>query len=229
MKYFIFGMFFSLSTLNAVFANEVIEYDVASIKKLVVSNPKGEILINRGAAASKKIMITLVKEKFDKQCKFIHNLELGSLTVKIEHENAIFDKASCVASLKISMPEKMIDIDVKSATAPITLLDVNGVVNFKTATGAVIVKGENLKNIDGTTATSNMQLLFTKCSGRADIDLVSATGDAEVMLPASCKIKVTHKSATGNLFNELGESEDYLVTIASKSAGGSLKIKKNAK
>lgn len=210
-------------------ASESKEFDATKIKKLEISNPKGDILVQASSSNSKKIIVSVEKIQFDKQCRFNIGQSIATLSVKVDQENSIFDKVNCVTKLKVEVPNQLIDIDVSSGTAGISLVNTTGNINFRTATGAVDIKGDILKNIEGKTATGNMRLSFNKCPSRADIDLVTATGDAEILLATNCKIKVSHKSATGELFNELGESEDYQVKIISKSAGGSLKIKKISK
>lgn len=215
----------------AAFSGEIVkkEFDSASFKKLEISLPKGEISIMGQSHNSKKILVSLEKIDFAKNCKFNLSESVGVLGVKIEQENALFDKVNCVAKLKVEIPSKLIDLDVSSGTALIKIVDIEGVINFKTATGAVDLSADEFKNIDGKTATGNLRLALKKCSHRADIDLVTATGDTEIYLPATCKIKVNYKSATGSLFNELGESEDSLVLVNQKSATGGLKIKKLVK
>jgi hypothetical protein len=226
----LFWMFLAISFGQsfAAFGGETKEFDSAPIKKLQIANPKGEILVNY-VKNSKKIVVSIDKIEFDSKCKFILSASIGVLKIAVENENAIFDKANCVSKLKINIPNKSVGIDVTSGTASIKIEGVDGTIDFKTATGAVEINAEALKNITGKTATGNMRLSFNNCPSRADIDLVSATGDAEIRLPSQCKIKVNHKSATGELFNELGDSEDYQVLISSKSAGGGLKVRKLTK
>lgn len=214
---------FNLNTWASI---ETKEFDAESVKKLEISNPKGDIIISVQTHNPKKIIVTLEKIDFAKSCRFNVSSGTGILGVKIEQENAIFEKANCISKLKVEVPNKNFDIDVSSGTAPIKIIDTIGPINFKTATGFIEIKGDSLKNIDGKSATGNLRLSYNKCLSRADIDFVTATGNAEIYLPSTCKIKVSHKSATGELFNELGESEDSLVLINAKSATGSLKIKK---
>lgn len=226
-KYFYMLLFFTLiqQTVFAKEPNVTKEFDSTGVKKLEISNPKGEIFVT-AVKNSKKIIVSVEKKEFDPKCKLTISSSLGVVVVKVEHENALFDKANCVSFIKVEVPVKNIDSEVSSGSGSIKLVDVEGNIDFKTATGAVEINGDVLKNVEGKTATGNMRLSFANCPKRADIDLVSATGDAEILLPSYCKIRVTHKSATGNLFNELGESEDYQVLINSKSAAGSLKIRK---
>ncbi len=223
MNYYFLVFLLSLS-FNS-FASETKEFQAEGIKKIEITNPKGEIIISSNKN-SKKIIVSIEKVQFDKECKFNLSSKLDTMMAKVEHENSFFDKANCVAILKVEVPAKSFDYDVTSGSGTIKMNDVDGKIDFKTATGVVEISGESLKNIEGKTATGNMRLTFNRCPTRADINLASATGDAEINLPIQCKIRVSHKSATGSLFNELGESEEYQVMISSKSAGGNLKIKK---
>jgi hypothetical protein len=225
MKILFLCTFSFLNFVNLANSAETKEFDGSSIKRLEISNPKGEILVVT-TPNSKKIIVTIDKIQFDKKCHFNLSSSMGTIIAKVEHENALFEKANCISKLKIEVPSKMIDLDISSGTASIKLVDTQGKVDFSTATGPVEISGDMLKNIDGKTATSNMRISYSKCPARADINLVTATGDTEIYLPTNCKIRVSHKSATGELFNELGETEDYQVHISSKSAGGSLKVKK---
>lgn len=225
MKIFLICAFSFVNFSNLLYSAEIKEFDVAGIKKLEVSNPKGEILVVT-SVNSKKIIVTIDKIQFDKKCQFNLSNIMGTIKASVEHENALFGKTNCISKLKIEIPDKMIDIDVSSGTSSIKLVNTQGKVDFSTATGPVEISGDTLKNIEGKTATSNICISYNKCPARADINLVTATGDSEIYLPSNCKIRVSHKSATGELFNELGESEDFQVHISSKSAGGSLKIKK---
>jgi hypothetical protein len=46
----------------------------------------------------------------------------------------------------------------------------------------------------------------------------------ELFLPKNCALRVDFKSATGKLFNSIGESKDFLLKINGKSASGDLSI-----
>jgi DUF4097 and DUF4098 domain-containing protein YvlB len=211
-----------------VHSAETKDFESAGIKKLEVSSPKGEIVITT-VKGSKKFVVTVDKIQFDKKCKLTMESSMGTLKVVIDHENALFDKANCVGKIKIDAPLMAFDSDVSTGSASLKMTGVEGKIDFKTATGSVDITGDVLHTVEGKTATGNMRLAYNNCSGRADIDLVTASGDAEIYLPTQCKIRVTHKSATGDLFNELGESENYQVLINAKSATGNLKVKKIGK
>ena len=214
------------SLINLAYSKESKEFDAGFIKSIEISNPKGEILVTTSHSI-KKILVSIEKVKFDKQCHFNLSSDLGIISAKVEQENALFEKSTCISKLKVEIPlEKLIDLEVSSGSSNIKLINLQGKIDFITATGSVAIIGDILKNIDGKTATSKVHISYKKCSTRADINLITATGDTEIQLPSDCKILVSHKSATGELFNELGENENYLIHINSRSAAGNLKIKK---
>jgi len=198
------------------------------VKKLEIKNPKGEIVV-LGMKGAKKIAVKLEKVQFDSKCKFVQEENAGKLLLSVVHESGLFEKANCVTKLTVTVPSSLEEIEVSAGSAQIKMGGVDSAVDFQTATGNVDIKGESLKSISGKTGTGTISLSYLNCPKRADIDLITATGDAVVNLGPTCKIRATHKSATGDLFNEMGDNEDYQVLVAMKSASGGLKIKKLSK
>jgi hypothetical protein len=198
------------------------EYSSKGFKLIQLENPKGEI--NFISKNEPKIKINIEKVQFDPKCNLKFIEEGTTLRIVIDQENMIFDKATCISKVNITAPKEM-ELKISTGTAPIKVDNFTSAINFKSATGDFT--GLNMSShFSGTTATGAINLKYNKCPERADIDLISASSDAEIIFPSPCKIKVSHKSATGELFNEIGESSDYKVLIKSKSASGNLKILK---
>lgn len=221
-------VFISCTTFVAATENSTKEFLASQIKKIEIKNPKGEIGLI-GTKGAKKISVVFEKVQFDSNCKFTQELSAGVLTLSVTHESGLFEKANCVSKILLSIPSSLPEVDVSTGTGLVRFQGVDSAIDFKTATGNVEIRGESLKSISGKTATGTVFLSYQTCPKRADIDLISATGDAEIQLGGSCKIRVNHKSATGELFNEMGDSEDYQVLISMKTASGHLKVKKLAK
>jgi len=216
-------------SMSAFTAEPVIkEFEAASMKKIEIKNPKGEITV-LGMKGLKKISVKFEKVQFDSKCKFVQEENAGKLLLSVVHESGLFEKANCVGKLTVNVPTGLSEIEVSTGSGQVKFAGVDSAVDFKTATGNVEIKGEFLKSVTGKTATGAIVLTYYSCPKRADIDLITATGDAEVNLGPGCKIRATHKSATGELFNEMGDNEDYQVLVAMKSASGNLKIKKLTK
>jgi len=221
-------VFISCSTFVAATEKSTKEFLASQVKKIEIKNPKGEIELI-GTKGAKKISVVFEKVQFEANCKFTQELSAGVLTLSVTHENSLFEKANCVSKILLSVPSSLPEVDVSTVTGNVKFQGVDSAVDFKTVTGNVEIKGDSLKAVSGKTATGAVSLSYQTCPKRADIDLISATGDADIQLGASCKIRVGLKSATGELFNEMGDSEDYQVLISMKTASGHLKVKKLVK
>lgn len=223
------SIIFSLSfgSASQVFAAPT-TFPAAGIKSISVSLPKGKILIS-SSKTQKDITVNIIgpRVKDDKKCIQSVGLENSQLKASVSSENILFEKADCEFDISITTPvSQSFDLDLSSGSAVIIVRDVNGIINLKTATGLVEVEGDVLRNISAKTATGAMKFSYKTCSGRADLDFMSATGKVNLKLPGTCKIRVDYTSATGKLFNGVGESEDYQVMVNAKSASGDFVITK---
>lgn len=186
-------------------------------------------MVVTGSRGAKKISFTHEKIQFDSKCRLQQETGAGLLKLSVTHESGLFEKANCVSRIIVTVPSALSEIEVSTGSGNVKFAGVDSAVDFKTGTGSVEIKGENLKSVTGKTATGAISLSYANCPKRADIDLMTATGDAEIFLGPGCKIRTGLKSATGDLFNEIGDTEDYQVLLAMKSASGNLKIRKLAK
>ncbi|MEA9358190.1 DUF4097 family beta strand repeat-containing protein [Bacteriovorax sp. PP10] len=203
-------------------------FPAAGVKTVNISVPKGKISLS-SSKNQKDISVTVVGPKKDdgKKCIKSVGLENAEFFVKISSENILFEKADCDFDVTVVMPmTASFDMDISSGSAQVTIKELNGAINLKTATGDVFVQGDVLKNVTAKTATGALNFSYKTCNARADLDFMSATGKTSIKLPASCKIRVDYKSATGKLFNAIGESKDYQVLINAKSASGDLTVNK---
>ena len=212
--------------IGPVYAEGVKTFPMTGISKIKISNAKGQLIINGGS--QEKILRTSVEKiKFDEKCTETRTIKGDTLEIIVGSGNKIFNTAHCEAKVTVDIPaNSFLEYNLSSGTGEISAINVVGHFDITSSTGNITLKGDVLKNLDITTATGNITGLFKKCEGRSDVDLISASGDTSLELPASCKIRVSHKSATGELYNELGDSADYQVLITGKSASGSLNIKK---
>lgn len=224
--------FFSLP--NGAFAkSSEMVFPATSIKSLSVSSPKGNIQIN-GSGTNKDVIVKITDLKpTAESAKCVKNmgLEGTKLVVSVSNENGLFDKATCEFEIVISFNQKTLSlpgsaISVSSASADMSLKNVSSELDLKTASGKMTVLGDQLRNVIAKSATGEQHFAFKNCPSRADVDLMTGTGDMILKMPVNCKIRVDFKSATGKLFNPIGESEDYQVKIVGKSASGDLTLGK---
>ena len=205
-------------------------FPAAGIKGVTLSIPKGKIVLTSAKGQkdfSLKIVELPTSTDKNRKCTKQIGIENNLFVVKIASENILFEKADCHYEVTLTAPgNQNFDLDITSGSAAIVVKDVLGPINLKTATGLVSVESDVLKNISAKTATGDMSFISKSCPGRADLDFISATGKTTLQIPGNCKIRVDYKSATGKLFNGIGESEDYQVLINAKSGSGDLVIKK---
>lgn len=227
------GQFSFALLLTAIFsqvavADSVKTFSTNDLSKIKVAMTKGRLLITQ--TADGPIKTTLTKVKFDEKCQDVRVMNGSTLEMTIGQPNNFFSSAKCEADVKVEVPAGLnLEFELSAGTAEITVEKVTGHFGIKTSSGNVLLSGDVLKNFSVTTASGNVSGVFKKCEGRADLDFLSAGGDVDLELPATCKIRVSHKSATGELYNEIGETTDYQVMIKSKSASGNLSITKNKK
>ena len=226
----VLSLIFSAVNLMADTTATPLSFPANGIRTVMVSVPKGRISI-ASSKTQKDISVNVIESnkiyKDNKKCIKSIGIENTQLNVKVTSENILFEKAECNYDVMIVVPgAQSFDMDISSGSALIMVKNVNGNINLKTATGSVSVDGDVIKNISAKSATGAMTFSYKTCSGRADLDLMSATGKMTLNLPAVCKIRVDYKSATGKLFNALGETEDYQVLINAKSASGDFTIGK---
>lgn len=205
-----------------------VTFPATGVKSVNISVPKGRITVY-SSKNQKDISVTVVgpKKEDGKKCIKSVGLENSEFFVKISSENILFEKADCDFDVTVVTPMSAgFDMDISSGSAAVGIKDLNGAINLKTATGDVSVQGDVLKNVTAKTATGALNFSYKTCASRADVDFMSATGKTTLKLPANCKIRVDYKSATGKLFNAIGESKDYQVLINAKSASGDFTVNK---
>lgn len=217
---------------NFLFFHDVFAFEktftAGSLNKISVTNTKGPTLITSTRETTVKVSIE--KIKFEEKCSMNAQLTGQTLEVEVASQNKLFNTAHCEARVKIEVPEKSLyEFDLSSGTGDQRIEKISGHFDLQTATGAIDIEAESLKNLAIKSASGPVRATFRACQGRGDVSVLSAASDVTLTLPETCKIRVSHKSATGDLFNELGESADYQVMISSKSASGKLMIKKRAR
>lgn len=218
-----------MTTFSQVYAVDSVKtFSTNDLSKIKVATTKGRLIITTTADSS--IKTSLEKIKFEEKCQDIRVKDGSTLEITIGQPNNFFGSGKCEAVVKVEVPAGLnLEYELSAGTAEITVEKVTGHFGIKTSSGNVLLSGDVLKNFSVTTASGNVSGVFKKCEGRADLDFLSAGGDVDLELPATCKIRVSHKSATGELYNEIGETTDYQVMIKSKSASGNLSITKNKK
>lgn len=232
---------FILFNTHAQNKNGTYEFDVPKgLQSLDVEATKGTLLIEEGP--KDKAFVEVKKVKWGKDCEE-SVVQFGpTLTVKIKSAG-IFSKDECRVDLVIKVP-KSLDMEISNGTMETTIKGIEGALNYKSASGNLKAQGQFIKVdvkvassdifIDGMTgpgilvgASADMKLVFAKCPTKASkLSITRASGDAEIFIPKNCKLKTQNKTASGESFNEFGDTMDYDLEISSVSASGDFKLKK---
>ena len=220
---------------NLFLSANAASFPATGLKKLTVAVPLGRISLSTSKTqkdVSVSLQATGATKNQDPKRKCIETIELqdSNLIVKVASENVLFEKAKCEYSATVIVPASLaLELDISTGNATVDVRDINGAMNIATATGNVYVSTDVLKDINVKSGTAVLDFKFKTCSGRADVDLITATGNSVIELPENCKIRVDFSSAAGKLFNGIGEAEDYQVKIKAKTASGDLRVVKARK
>jgi len=236
----------TLSTLASLKASE--EASVAkkvfplttSLQSLEFEGAKGKLNIQ--VHAKNEISVNIKKVEWSKDCEE-SIVQFGpSITLKFK-ANSLFSKAQCVVEADISLP-KSVDLDISHGSMETMLKGSFGNLKYKSASGKLLAQGEFLKVeatvassdvfVEGLTsdteiigASSDVKLVYAKCPTRpSKLSISRASGDVEIFAPKTCQFKTKIKTASGETFNEFGDSKNPDIDLSSVSASGDLTIKK---
>lgn len=236
----------SLSTLTSLQANQ--EASVVkkvfplttSLQSLEFEGAKGKLNIQ--VHAKNEISVTIKKVEWSKDCEE-SMVQFGpSMTLKFK-ASSLFSKAQCVVEAEISLP-KSVDLDISHGSMETSLKGSFGQLKYKSASGKLLAQGEFSKVeatvassdvfIEGLTsdteiigASSDVKLVYAKCPVRpSKLSISRASGDVEIYAPKACQFKTKIKTASGETFNEFGDSKNPDIDLSSVSASGDLTIKK---
>ncbi len=240
MKFLIFSLLFQ-STFSLASSNGKYEFKLdKELKSLVVDATKGKLSIS--THKKEEAQVTVNRLSWGKDCteSVVH---FGpTLTVKVKSDS-VFSKEECKVNIEILVPEK-IDLDISTGAMDTNIKGIEGMVEFSSASGDLTALGKFSQfdakiassdiSIDGLIAdakivgaSSDMKLVYSECpKKKAKLEVKRASGDLELFVPKSCKLKTVNRQASGDAFNEFGDSMEPHLEVLSVSASGDLKIKK---
>lgn len=211
-----------------------------SLQSLEFEGAKGKLIIQ--VHSKNEISVTIKKVEWSKDCEE-SMVQFGpSMTLKFK-ASSLFSKAQCVVEAEISLP-KSVDLDISHGSMETSLKGSFGQLKYKSASGKLLAQGEFTKVeatvassdvfIEGLTsdteiigASSDVKLVYAKCPVRpSKLSISRASGDVEIFAPKACQFKTKIKTASGETFNEFGDSKNPDIDLSSVSASGDLTIKK---
>lgn len=240
-KMIFWGLYLVFTQTYAQNKNGIHQFNLEKpLQSLEISTTKGTLTISQGD--KDKAVVEVKKVKWAKSCEE-SVVQFGpSLTVKIK-SSTLFNKDECQVDLTIKIP-KSVDMDIANGSMLTIISGIEGNLNYRSANGDLKAQGLFPKvdikvassdvMIDGLSgegvisgASTDMKLIYSRCPLKpARLSLNRASGDVEIFIPKFCKLKTQNKTASGDSFNEFGDSVDYNLEIASVSASGDFTIKK---
>jgi|GEM_PF-771203 len=238
----IFFLTFQSTLTFAQNKNGTYEFQLDKGLQLVeISASKGALFISENQKKNQAV-VEVKKIKWDKDCEESVTYFGPTLNIKIK-SSSLFSKSECRVDLKVLLP-KSVDLEISHATMNTEIQNIVGDLTYKSASGNLKAVGEFKRvevkvassdlMLEGLTgegnfigASSEMKLIYKNCPEKpSKLSINRASGDVQVFIPKNCKLKTQNKTASGDSFNEFGDSKDYDLDVSSVSASGDLTIKK---
>lgn len=236
MKTFITFSFISFTALAG--PQESKDFDAKGLNEVSVTNTSGKVTIQ--AVEGNKAHVTAIKNKFSDRCKLTMDRSGDELTVKVE-KSGFFSSEDCDVDLLVKVP-KAVDLDLTIGAGKLAVNGVEGELDFKIGSGNVTAEGL-FKEIDGKsgngrieikglagggelkTGAGGIDLTFAQKPLAGALDLKTGSGNATLNFPKGAKVKTDFQAGSGQLSNQLGESENAPFSVSMKAGSGDLKIK----
>jgi DUF4097 and DUF4098 domain-containing protein YvlB len=218
---------------------ETKDFAASAIRTLEVQNGNGDVKII--STSSNKASVTVTKIEFVEACRLIVELNGKTLVTKVDRPDSIPGKR-CKVNFAISVPANT-TLDLATGSGDIDLVGMNGELTFRTGSGDIQGKAE-LTKITGRTGSGDVELsglvgpaeihsgsgdiklTYKTIPARGGLELMTASGSSEIILPREAKISTLFLAGSGTLQNELGESPKASFRIIGRSGSGDMKIKK---
>ena len=213
-------------------------FDLIGISKIEVNNTSG--VVNVTAVDTGKATVIPTKKKFGDHCKMTIDKKGNTLLVEVE-KTGIYKK-DCEVDFNITAPRSVV-LDIDSGSGDLKIKGTRGDLSFGVGSGTVEVDAE-VKNLDGKSGSGNISIIGLTSggslkTGSGQINLVykvaplpgelhinTGSGDAEISLPKTAKVRTSFITGSGELTNELGDSPDSKFKISMMAGSGDLHIKK---
>lgn len=238
MKTFLFATVLAITwSASANAQTETKEFKLSDISRIEVNNSGGEI--NILVSDSDKVKVTAHKDKFDDNCQMVIEQKRRTLVVELKKKSMF--KSSCSVDFTIAAP-RSVDLDLDSGRGDVTVKGTSGDLKFMLGSGSVNVDAE-VKELDGKTGSGDisikgltaggnlktgsgdLKLIYSVAPKSGELDIITGSGDAEIILPKSAKIRTKYRAGFGDLINEVGDTVDSKFKINMKAGSGDLHIK----
>ena len=221
---------------------ETKEFSAQGLKDLDVKNLSGDIRIT--PSSNDKASVTSNKMTFEENCVLEIEREGDQLEVEVKRQD-LFGSDVCEVHLDIKVPKK-ISLNLKTGSGDIEVEGTEGEVEFETGSGNASVNAEvdeldaNLGSGDLSarglrgdvkvkTGSGDINLDFASAPQAGKVSIKTGSGDTTLSMPSTAKILTHFKSGSGQVYNELGDTENARLEVSMQAGSGDLKILKAKK
>jgi hypothetical protein len=219
---------------------EKFQFKAAEIKSAMIHNSTGNVHV--APVTDSKAYVIINKIKWGPRCRANVDLKDGELNVMLDDSAWILDH-ECRVDLIISLPEKM-PLQVRAGTGDVKVTGSRGDIDVKVGSGLISLKGEiaTLRALSGSgdvklegraqqaeikTGSGDIALEFSEMPEKGKLELQTGTGDVQVYLPETAKIKSQISTGNGTVVNDFDSTKEGAplnVEVASES--GDIQIRK---
>lgn len=116
-------------------------------------------------------------------------------------------------------------LDVRTGSGSVNVAGAIGNVDLDSGSGDIEMSGLH-GDSQINTGSGDVTLTYKAAPKKGRVKLKTGSGDATILLPATTKLLTKVKTASGTVFNEIGDSSDASFVISMKSGSGNFKLKK---
>lgn len=218
-------------------ASESREFSAKELTLVDLNTQAGKVVIT--GMKTDQITFVVDKVKYDSQCRL--QFKQSGQRLEVVNERAFLSKAVCEVNFHIIVP-KNIDLLIQNGSGPTEVTGTVGALELKIGSGDVDVQSivEDLKakmgsgqlmvrgmvgNANVKVGSGDINLVYTQDPGDGFADIKSGSGDAIIYFPAKTQIKSKTLIGSGNVQNDLVETQNAKFLVSFKAGSGSLRIK----
>lgn len=226
-------------SINSAAETETKEFDGKGLGELKVENLSGDTIV-KGTEAE-KAMVLINRGNFSEKCKLTSVRTGKTLIVKVERSSAFSFNEECEVEFEISVP-KSVNLNIAVGSGKIRVNGVQGNLAFKIGSGDISADGD-FKKINGTTGSGDVDvkglsgggevqtgsgavhLTYAVSPSKGELEIKTGSGNSTLLFPIGAKIQTTFAAGSGELNNELGDTDKAPFKISMKAGSGNLKIR----
>lgn len=222
---------------------ETIELESKNLSEVFVKNTSGEVSIS--SCDGEKAIVLIKKNKYSDSCKMSVTRSGDKLLVSQEKGKSVLGKpiGDCDVDFELKVPRN-VDLNLVSNSGQLSVAGITGALSYKIGSGNITADGF-FKNIIGKSGSGKVDI--KGLTGGAEIEIGSGeialnvqntmteeklnikagSGNINLFFQKSAKIKTSFKAGSGEISNEIGNSEDALYQVSVSTGSGDLNILAN--